>query len=53
MEEIKSYKILGHTFQDEYWKPTRVGNGIYQRCGNCGDIIKLNKFILGDIHVCS
>ena len=46
-------KIIGRNprYVDPFSKPTIVGNGIYQRCG-CGDIVKLNKFILGSIHIC-
>lgn len=29
-----------------------VGNGLYARCRVCGKIVRLNKPILGDLHVC-
>lgn len=46
--------IIGRNpkYIDPFRNPVIVGSGIYQRC-RCGDIVKLNKFILGSIHVCS
>lgn len=29
-----------------------VGNKIYCRCAECGSLVKLNKFIFGDLHFC-
>lgn len=30
-----------------------VGNKMYDICGNCGELVCLNKFILGSFHVCT
>lgn len=27
--------------------------GIYDRCAKCGRIVKLNKFLFGDLHICA
>lgn len=27
--------------------------GIYDRCAKCGKLVKLNKFLLGDLHLCA
>lgn len=43
----------GYPCEDKFRQPQIVGDGIYQRCPGCGDIVKLNKFILGSIHVCA
>ena len=29
-----------------------VGGKIYARCSACGKIVRINKPIIGDIHVC-
>lgn len=29
-----------------------AGNGIYEKCGWCGQLVKLNKFIFGSLHPC-
>lgn len=29
-----------------------MGNSIYQRCNECGQLVKLNKFIVGSLHLC-
>ncbi len=29
-----------------------VGNKIYGMCQNCGDIVQLNRFLIGSLHVC-
>ena len=30
-----------------------AGNGIYERCPDCGKLVKLNKFLFGSLHICS
>ena len=30
-----------------------AGNGVYGKCTQCGDIVKLNKFLLGSFHFCT
>jgi hypothetical protein len=27
--------------------------GIYDRCAKCGRLVKLNKFLFGDLHLCA
>ena len=34
-------------------KPHVVGNAIYQKCGWCDQLVKMNKFIFGSTHLCS
>ena len=29
-----------------------VGNRIYERCGICGKLVQVNKFLLGSFHLC-
>lgn len=29
-----------------------AGNGIYERCADCGNLVKLNKWIFGGLHFC-
>lgn len=29
-----------------------AGTGIYERCGYCMKLVKVNKFIFGDMHIC-
>jgi len=29
-----------------------AGNGIYERCCDCGGLVKINKFMFGGLHVC-
>lgn len=29
-----------------------VGNQLYTQCGACGKVIRLNKPILGSLHIC-
>ena len=29
-----------------------VGSKIYCKCDDCGKLVQLNKFILGDVHLC-
>lgn len=33
-------------------KLLRIGRGLYTMCTDCGKIIKLNKFMLGSLHLC-
>lgn len=35
-----------------YPQVLRVGNKLYCRCLTCGDVIRLNKPILGSLHLC-
>lgn len=30
-----------------------AGEGIYDTCPRCGKLVKLNKFLFGDLHLCS
>ena len=30
-----------------------AGNGIYDRCADCGKLVKINKFIFGSMHICT
>ena len=30
-----------------------IGNKIYDVCADCGDIVQINKFIVGSLHVCA
>lgn len=30
-----------------------IGSSIYAVCDTCGDIVKLNKFIIGSLHICA
>ena len=32
---------------------TVAGNGMYATCRNCGKTVKLNKFFLGSLHICT
>ena len=29
-----------------------VGNKIYDVCWNCGEIVQINKFLIGSMHIC-
>lgn len=29
-----------------------VGNGIYEKCCNCGSLVKINKWLFGSMHIC-
>lgn len=29
-----------------------VSNGIYERCGVCGQMVRLNKRLFGSLHIC-
>lgn len=29
-----------------------AGSKIYEYCGVCGELVRINKFILGSIHIC-
>lgn len=29
-----------------------VGNALYSQCSKCGQMVKLNKFLFGDLHFC-
>ena len=29
-----------------------AGNGLYAECGDCGKIVKLNKWLFGGLHNC-
>ncbi len=33
--------------------PRAVGNHLYARCAQCGRIVRLNKPLLGSLHVCT
>ena len=30
-----------------------AGSGVYTFCGQCGKLVKMNKWILGSLHVCA
>ena len=30
-----------------------AGNKIYDRCGNCGQMVQVNKFLFGSLHFCN
>jgi len=32
--------------------PRAIGNAIYDVCGTCGQIVRVNKFVFGSAHVC-
>lgn len=29
-----------------------IGNKIYEVCADCGDIVQINKFMVGSLHIC-
>ena len=29
-----------------------VGNKLYERCADCGEIVCLNKWLFGTLHIC-
>ena len=29
-----------------------VGGSIYSRCPACGDVVKINKWLIGSLHIC-
>ena len=29
-----------------------AGNGIYERCADCGQLVRLNKWLFGSLHCC-
>ena len=29
-----------------------VGNKIYERCADCGALVRVNKFLFGALHIC-
>lgn len=29
-----------------------AGNGIYEKCCDCGKLVKINKFLFGSLHLC-
>jgi len=29
-----------------------LGNSIFERCPDCGEIVKLNKWLIGSTHLC-
>lgn len=33
-------------------KVIKIGNKIYARCHSCGQVVRLNKPIIGSLHVC-
>mgnify|MGYP007134671691 CR=1 FL=1 len=30
-----------------------AGNKIYEKCGYCGRMVQLNKFLFGSLHICA
>lgn len=30
----------------------RAGNGLYDYCADCGQLVKLNKWLFGSLHSC-
>ena len=40
--------------EKEYYRNAIVaGNGIYEKCRDCGQMVKINKFLFGDLHFCN
>jgi len=33
-------------------EPLAIGDSIYAVCGDCHEVIKVNKFLFGDLHLC-
>lgn len=53
------YLLLNTGFKNENkWldlgeQMKRAGNKIYDVCADCGKIVQINKFLLGDMHLCT